>query len=161
MKRYVVIGMLALTALLAVAPAQAGDKPIQIALFSPVQIFSPEQSIAGLRISILYGRNVNMTGLDWGLVTRTTGKFEGVQWGVAGFVDGNATGIQANWVNITRQDFTGLQWGVYNSAGHAEGVQVGLLNTTGSIKGLQIGLLNFIQKGGWLPFFPIVNGNFK
>jgi hypothetical protein len=160
MKSVLTMAILLAAVFLATLPAQAEGKPIQLALFSPIQVFSPDQSITGLRVSLLYGKNVDMTGLDWGLVTETSGKFEGVQLGFVGVVDGNATGIQYNLVSLTGGSFTGLQLGWYNSAGHTSGLQFGLINTTGTIKGLQIGILNFIRQGGFLPFFPIVNGSF-
>jgi len=158
MKTVFVIALLLLTVVGAVLPAQAEGKPIQISLYSPVQIVPPDQSIAGLRLSILYGRNANMTGFDWGLVTRTTGNLVGLQDSFVGFVDGNTTGIQLGFVPMTKGSMTGLQWGFVTSAGHVEGLQLGFVNSTGTIHGLQIGLLNFVKKGGWLPLFPIVNG---
>jgi len=160
MKSVLTIAILFSAVLFAGVPVQAAGKPIQLALFNPVQIVPEKESIAGLRLSLIYGSNANMTGLDWGLVTKTSGQFEGVQLGLIGMVDGNATGIQYNLASLTGGSFTGLQLGWYNSAGHTQGLQFGLINTTGTMKGLQIGILNFIRQGGFLPFFPIVNGSF-
>jgi hypothetical protein len=39
-------------------------------------------------------------------------------------------------------------------------LQLGLVNTCKTAEGIQIGILNFIQKGGFMPFFPIVNWSF-
>jgi hypothetical protein len=161
MKKLLMFTLVLLAVVLAVAPAQAGDKPIQIALFSPIQIFKPSESIGGLRLTLIYSDNKNMTGLDWGLVTETRGNLTGVQWTFVGIVEGNATGIQWNFVGMTNGDFSGLKYAaIYNSAEHMEGLQVGLINTAGSMKGIQLGLINVIHKGGWLPFFPIINGSF-
>jgi len=49
------------------------NKPIEIALFSPLQIFSEEVSITGVRLNILYGNNSSITGLwilGWSTVHR-------------------------------------------------------------------------------------------
>ena len=52
----------------------ADDKIIQLALFNPVQIFPEENSITGVRLNLLYGSNASVTGLDVGVVNRTTEK---------------------------------------------------------------------------------------
>jgi len=150
--------LMCLTATVIMAhPAAAQGKPIQLALFNPVQIVPETESISGFRLSLLYGRNANMSGFDWGLVTSTTGNFTGVQWTLVGMVNGDFEGWQNNLVSIVDGNFKGLQMGAYNSANFVNGLQFGLFNTAGSMKGIQLGLLNFIREGGWMPFFPIVN----
>ena len=52
--------------------AQAQSKPIQLSLVSPVQMFKSNTAIAGIRLNLIYGKNVSVTGLDWGLVNNTT-----------------------------------------------------------------------------------------
>jgi len=157
MKTYFVIALLGCAVMMATVPAFSQGKPIQLALFNPVQIVPETESISGFRFSLLYGRNANMSGFDLGFVTSTTGNFTGVQWGFVGIVEGNFQGWQDNLVSITNGSFEGLQTGFYNSANYVNGVQFGLFNTAGSMKGIQLGLLNFIKKGGFMPFFPIVN----
>ena len=137
--------------------AAAEESPIQLALFSPVQIVPEKESVTGFRLSLLYGRNANMTGFDWGLVTKTTGSFTGIQWGFVSTVDKDFTGWQGNLVSLTNGSFTGLQMGFYNSAHHVSGLQFGLINNAGSMKGIQLGLINLIKTGGFMPIFPIVN----
>jgi hypothetical protein len=132
-------------------------KPIQLALVDPIQIVPETESISGFRLSLIYGRNVNMSGFDWGLVTKTSGNFSGVQWGFVGVVDQNSEGWQDNLVSITNGSFKGLQMGLYTSSNSVNGVQFGLINSAGSMKGIQLGLLNFIKQGGFMPIFPIVN----
>jgi hypothetical protein len=74
----------------------AGDKPVQIALFTPLQIFPEENSITGIRWNVLYGKNISVTGLDFGLVNRTTEKMSyGVQFGILAFADRGWTGWQS------------------------------------------------------------------
>lgn len=140
----------------------AQDKPIQLALFNPIQIFNENTSITGLRISLLYGKNATVSGLDWGLVNHTTsGVSKGVQFGLVGLVEANYVGWQDNGVNITEEKFEGLQLGIVNYAGTVSGVQIGLVNYASNMtKGLQIGLVNIIKQGGQFPFFPIVNWAF-
>jgi hypothetical protein len=140
----------------------AQDKPVQLALFNPIQIFNENTSITGLRISILYGKNASVSGLDWGLVNHTTsGTSKGVQFGLVSITEANFIGWQSNGVNITKGSFEGLQWGIVNSAGTVSGVQIGLVNYAANMtRGLQIGLVNIIKNGGQFPVFPIVNWAF-
>ena len=109
--------------------AKAQDKPIQLALFNPVQIVDENASITGLRINLLYGKNTSVTGLDWGLVNHSTsGVSKGVQFGIVGIVEADFMGWQDNFVNITNGKFEGLQWGFVNTAGTVSGVQIGFVN---------------------------------
>jgi hypothetical protein len=144
------------------APAMAqSSKPIQLSLITPVQIFDESIPISGVRLSLLYGRSVSVTGLDWGLVNHTTtGKSMGVQFGLVGIADADYMGWQNNWVNVVKNDFEGLQWGAVNYANYASGLQLGLVNYAESMYGLQIGLVNIIGQGGQFPIFPIVNWSF-
>ncbi len=134
----------------------AQDKPIQLALFNPIQIFDENTSITGLRINLLYGKNRTITGLDWGLVNHTTsGVSKGVQFGLVGIVEADFMGWQDNGVNITNGKFEGLQWGFVNYAGTVSGVQIGFVNYAANMtKGLQIGLVNIIRQGGQFPVVP-------
>jgi hypothetical protein len=161
-KKNAVVWAVALVALVLVAlPVQAQKSPIQLSLFSPVQIVPEGKAISVVRLSLLYGKNTSVTGLDWGLVNHcTSGTSKGFQTGLVGMVDAHYTGFQANWVNITKQNFEGFQWGVINYAGHGNGFQLGLVNYAVSMKGLQIGLVNIIKQGGQFPVFPIINWSF-
>ncbi len=152
-----------IAALFAVAPAQAQEKtnPIQLSLFSPIQIVPEDQGVTGVRLSLIYGKNKYVSGLDWGLVSYSTGGVsKGVQFGLVGMTEGDFVGWQDSWVNITKGNFEGFQWGVVNYAGHGNGFQLGLVNYCQSMHGLQIGLVNIIKTGGQFPVFPIVNWSF-
>lgn len=139
----------------------AQQKPIQLSLFAPVQIVSADNAVGGIRLSLLYGKNTSVTGLDWGLVSHSTsGVSKGVQFGLVGLVDADFVGFQSTAVNITNGDFEGFQWGIVNYAGYASGFQLGLVNYAERMKGLQIGLVNIIKQGGQFPVFPIVNWSF-
>ncbi|MEJ2495201.1 MAG: hypothetical protein P8Y79_12825 [Ignavibacteriaceae bacterium] len=140
----------------------AQEKPIQLALFNPVQIAPEESSITGLRLSLLYGKNANMNGIDLGLVNITTGDQLGVQWGVVGYNEGNFNGWQDNLVSITKGNFVGLQSGaVTYNASKMNGLQIAVVNYAATLHGLQLGLINIIGKGGFLPVFPIFNFSFE
>jgi hypothetical protein len=189
MSRMVRISFLCLAACLALlavpGPAAAETKPVQIALFSPVQVFPPATDIVGVRVDLLYGRNHDMTGLDLGLVNHSTGSEFAWQWGGVGYVEHDFVGWQNNVVNLTNGTFTGFQDGLVNHVGSTtaafqmgavnhgntvvgcqlgcvnytesmNGLQVGLLNWTKQMHGLQIGIGNIIEKGKY-PFLPIVN----
>ena len=162
---------------LPVPGARAEEHPINLALLNPVQVFPETEDIRGLRLNILYGRNVNVTGLELGVVAgHVTGDFSGLQWQPVNLVEGNFTGWQTGWLfSQTRGDFLGLQSSAVNfGGGHTEGVQFGIVNVTESMSGLQlglvnvagrtdglqIGLVNVIKSKESLPVLPIVNWTF-
>ncbi len=156
-----VIGLVILVITLLVQPALAQRKPVQLSFVTPIQIVPDDYGVSVMRLSLLYGRNTNVSGLDWGLVSHcTSGMSKGVQFGLVGMVDADFTGFQATAVNITRHNVEGFQWGIVNYAGHANGLQLGIVNYAVSMKGLQIGLVNIIKQGGQFPVFPIVNWSF-
>jgi len=128
-----------------VSAAAAETHPVQIALVDPVQIFSADTSISGVRLNLLYGRNDSVTGVDLGLV---------------GVADSDFTGWQYNVGNITKGGFSGLQMGFVNYANSAKGLQLGVINYAVSLKGLQIGVINIIGQGGMFPVFPFINWSF-
>ena len=146
--------------------------PFQLSLVTPIQVFPETDGVSGVRLSLLYGRNTTLTGLDVGLVSHTTQEFLGFQIGVVGFAEGTFTGVQDNLlVNRVAGSFEGLQWGLVNSADAGRGGQVGmvnhslnyrglqfgLVNYAETIDGVQIGLLNIIKRGGKFPAMIIVN----
>lgn len=141
--------------------ASAEEKPIQIALFDPIQIFPNDTEIKGLRFNFLYGKNSTVTGLDFGLVNHTTsGMSVGVQFGLVGINDADYLGFQNNIININKGNFEGFQWGFINHANYCSGFQLGFINHVNSMKGLQIGLINIIKQGGQFPVFPFINFSF-
>jgi hypothetical protein len=163
MKKKLSSVFLAFLLLLGLLPGstKAQESPIQLALFTPVQIFPENYAIKGIRFNLLYGRNTTVTGVDLGLVNHTTiGVTKGVQWGLVGLADADFTGWQDNFVNVVNNDFEGFQWGFVNYANHANGFQLGFVNYAVTLHGLQIGLVNIIKQGGQFPVFPIVNWSF-
>lgn len=156
-----VVALVLIGGLFAVPSQAEGEKPIQLSLFSPIQIVPEDQAVAGIRLSLLYGKNKYVSGLDWGLVNHTTsGMSKGVQFGLVGYTEDSFVGWQNNVVNYTKKSFEGFQWGLVNYAGHANGFQLGFVNYAMTMHGLQIGLVNIIKQGGQFPVFPIVNWSF-
>ncbi|MDH4070518.1 MAG: hypothetical protein OEV30_08840 [Ignavibacteria bacterium] len=142
--------------------AKADSGPIQLSLFSPVQIIQENHAVEAFRFSLIYGRNKSVTGLDLGLVNVSTGGVsKGIQYGIIGVNNGSFIGWQSNFVSMTSGTMEGLQMGAFTSNGHTSGIQIGILNMTETMNGVQLGLLNFISKDGFLPFFPIVNWSFR
>ena len=155
------LGFAIFTLIFISTPVLAEKRPIQLALFTPVQIFPESDTISGVRLNLLYGRNVSVTGLDFGLINHTTtGISKGWQMGFAGWVDSDFVGWQDNSVNVVKGNFKGFQFGVVNYANFTKGFQLGLINYVESMYGLQIGLVNIIRQEGQFSIFPIVNWSF-
>lgn len=161
-KKFMLTVIVAIALLFVSASAQTKDtKPFQLALIAPIQVFSQDYSVTGIRINLIYGSNTSVTGLDWGLVNRTTGDGSmGAQVGLVGLANSDYSGYQGNFVNVVEGNMQGLQWGFVNYAHYANGFQFGLVNYAATMKGLQIGLVNIIGRGGAFPIFPIVNWSF-
>ena len=143
-------------------PVLSQNRPVQIALFTPVQLFPENNSIVGIRLNVIYGCNTSVTGIDFGFVNRTTkGTSKGWQTGLVGINESDFVGWQDNYfINVTKANFEGLQLGIINYAGSAKGIQFGVINYAERMQGLQIGLLNIIKQDGAFPVFPIVNWSF-
>ncbi len=159
----------------AAMPAAAQEKPIQIALFTPVQIVPQNEGVSVVRLNLIYSANKSVRYVDLGLVNVTTGgASQGIQWALVGVNKGSFTGWQSGAAAITQgrfeglqsgwytsaQEGEGLQWGLINTAASWNGLQLGLINYTQRLHGLQIGLVNIIKTGGQFPVFPIVNWSF-
>ena len=159
-----IVGLVCLIAAVLLLPApsvRADERPIQLSLVTPLQIFPEEDDITGIRFNLIYGRNGSVTGVDLGLINHCTGGVsKGFQHGLVSIVDADFVGWQNSVVNVTHGDFEGLQWGFMNYAGHANGLQLGIVNYAERLKGLQIGVINIIQQGGQFPVFPIINWSF-
>lgn len=91
--------------------------PVQLALFNPVQIVQEYEDISVFRFNLVYGKNYNVSGLDFGMVNES----EGMQ--------------------------KGLAVGLYNQSYETVGVQFGLINKTDWLNGVQVGLINLHTNG--------------
>jgi hypothetical protein len=136
----------------------AQSSPVQLSLWRTIQIVPENESVNGFRLSV-YGVNAGMTGLDLGIWNETRSQPQiGIQWGLVGKSVGGFQGAQLNFVNISARMFEGFQWGAVNHhSGKFSGLQLAIVNYTESLNGLQIGLINIIKSGGWMPWFPIFN----
>ena len=170
--------LLAVLAATLIVPAAArAESPVNLALFSPVQLTAETESVTAFRFSLIYGRNADLTGLDLSLVGLNSGSVSGIAFTGLGMVEGDFTGGQLSWLAaITNGNMQGMQWAIYNKAGlGSSGVQLGLLNTADDFSGLQlgfvniaesmrsglqIGLINIINNKEKLKVFPIVNWKF-
>jgi hypothetical protein len=138
--------------------SQTEWRPVQIAIFNPVQLIDENKDIAGLRITLIYGKNTGVGGLDVGLGVNSSDNFTGIQ--IAGIMNNSAPdryprdngvtfvkGIQIAGLGNTADNLYGIQLGGFgNGVTHvAVGIQVGLVgNVVTSIKGIQIaGIYNF------------------
>ena len=173
--RRISIAILSLLATVRFPPSARaeGASPVQISLFPPVQIVSASRPVSGVRLDLIYGKNTNVTGLDWGLVNHTTGVESAWQSGFVNLDEKDFIGLQSGIVNLTQGTFTGFQDGGFNQtedmngvalgwvnvSKHMHGVQLGLINVTETLHGLQIGVANVIHKNK-VPFLPIVNWSF-
>ncbi len=86
--------------------------PVQLALWHPAQIFSPNRDVYGFRWNIVYGKNKNVSGMDIGGYNAV----DGVQ--------------------------KGIQCGLFNFSKDARGMDVGLMNYSFAQKGFYLGLVN-------------------
>jgi len=157
MKSFVALMLLVISLIMPMSVLSADTVPIQLSLFHPVQIFNKETKVHGLRINLLYGVNDEMTGIDLGLVNRTTGPTQGLQLGFFPFgginISEDLEGVQfaGFWggANIAYGKVSGLQLsgivGGFNKANDLNGIQLaGILlgvNLAKNTKGVQISSL--------------------
>ena len=133
-------------AALAAGTCFADTTPAMVSLVTPVQYPACDWSVTGLRFDWLYGQAHNVKGLDLGFINHATGDVTGIELGCAHIVKGGFLGGQLGFVNLT---------------GTTRGVQFGFVNYTANMEsGLQLGFINIIEKNGWLPIFPFINGGF-
>jgi hypothetical protein len=107
----------------------SGRAPFQAAFANPIQIFSEEMDVYGLRINLPYGNNAD---------------FRGVDLGVAGITK-SAKGVQSNLFYNQAEQFSGLQLAgvARNLCVDLDGVQAGTINTTeGQVRGWQFAFLS-------------------
>ena len=153
-------------------PLVAQDKPIQLSLFTPVQLVPEKQGVSAVRLNLIYSVNRSVQYVDLGLVNLTSGgASKGIQWAAVAINKGTFNGWQSGFAAVTQARFEGLQTGVFTSAlegqglqwggvnmsDHWSGLQLGIVNYAKRTSGVQVGLVNIIKEGGQFPIFPIVN----
>lgn len=154
------------------AQAQAAFSPISLSILPPVQFPAEDFNITGLRLSVLWGRQRDIYGLDLGVIGNMTNQtFVGTA--VSGLFNINRgmttiLGAQvAGGANISKQktnifgvqlalglnsleaasSVTGLQLAMANLSPHTNiyGVQAGIYNVADQVYGFQIGLVNVVN----------------
>jgi hypothetical protein len=152
-------------------PAFAAFSPLGVSIVPPVQFPAEDFSITGLRLSLLYGRQRDVYGIDVGVLGNITNQtFAGIavsglfniNHGMTTIVGLQAAGV-ANWstqkmnvygvqvalTNIVEAEssVTGLQLSLANMASHTtiRGFQVGVYNVARSVYGLQVGVVNVVD----------------
>lgn len=167
MKKSIALILSALTTLFS-TPAFAAFTPIGIAIVPPVQFPAEDFTIVGARVSLLFGRQRDVYGLDVGVIGNITSQtsagisLSGLfninhgQTTVVGLQAAsllnystnklNAYGLQVALLNLLEAEssINGLQLGVFNLASHAtiRGFQVGAYNVARTVKGFQLGVIN-------------------
>lgn len=126
------------------------------------------------------GGHLGLVNWNGSSVSEWTSVSKGAQIGIVNYA-GAFCGLQDGFLNISDNVFTGLEVGLLNFAndingvqcggylifganfasGTLSGLQIGLVNYAAKMDGgLQIGIVNIISEGGWMPVFPILNGDF-
>ncbi|HTQ74375.1 MAG TPA: hypothetical protein VMI74_08800 [Burkholderiales bacterium] len=150
----------------------AGAASLQLSFASPVQLVPESRDVSGLRLTLFYGKNAGVSGLDIAALGFSQARtFDGAQLSFFGnAVEGKTTGLQAGLfanatgqlsgmqvggilANFAREGGRGVQLGVSNfSGGKFSGVQIGLIGsafrtdwTTLDFAGVQIGVLNLVN----------------
>ena len=130
--------------------------------------------VVGLRLNFPSGQCEQVSGMDIGLIGRST-YFSGIQinllrndvkdalqgWQIGGYNSaglGDMFGLQTGLWNEAKTMY-GFQVGLVNLADYAKGLQVGIINRTDGMRGYQIGLINIIRDGR-VPFCPLMNIGF-
>ncbi len=126
--------------------------PLQISIWNPVQLFSEERNVYGIRTNVFYGKNHNIYGLDIGLFTNECNDINGFQIStLCNLARGHVTGSQIGYYSNLAENITGLQMCVgLNSADNLNGLQLSLFNNFPTDKtktnGIQIGFINFCER---------------
>jgi hypothetical protein len=115
MKKIIFYAVLSVVLLLPLCAYAEGWTPVQVSLWNPVQLFSENKDVYGFRLNLLYGKNQNLSGIDFGGYNAV----EGIQ--------------------------KGLQLGFFNFSKDARGADLGLLNYSFALKGIQAGLVNYSE----------------
>lgn len=139
------------------------DGHFMLSFFSPGELPVPTSSIAGARLSLVYGECHEFAGIDVGLAgfvrdgsaalhlnafwNGVGTDLYGVQLGLANTVEGTLTGFQGGLFGMA-SGLEGWQLGLANVADQAEGVQTGLANFADDFSGIQIGLVGSTEDFG-------------
>jgi hypothetical protein len=176
--------IVALAACFVFLSASADPAPAQ---FSAFDFNAPDTSeIKGVRLSAIYGKSGNVTGVDFTIglseldnltgvsfplifgANRIRNSMTGVGIGIVNLHEGTDKGVNVGLLNLTN-DVQGLNWGSINistgttladvgfvNISDTSTFQLAVFNKTDILEGIQIGLLN-CASNGFFPCFPIFN----
>ena len=107
-----------------------GTKPVQLAFWSPVQLFSADNSIKGFRLNLFYTDNQDVSGVTLGAGwAKTSGNMKGASLGAVNWTDGLSFGFKGGIFNYTGNRSVGLDIGAVNiGQGDTTGAQLGVVN---------------------------------
>lgn len=164
MKKIIVAAVLYFTIFSPVHTYAIDWTPLQLSLWNPIQLFSEEKNVIGLRLDLIYGKNKNIYGIDTGIINTLTGNANGIQVGLmnkAEHVKGiqvgllgeskSLSGIQLNGLMSKTENLKGISisYGFpgYSLAGSMDGLQIGLINRSGTFEGE--GTISFYDSTGF------------
>lgn len=117
--------------------------PIQLGLYHPVQMFGENYDVDGMRLNLLWTRNQNINGGDFGLgFNECLGKINGLQMAGASVARKGVNGVQLGLLSECGEKLHGVQVGLgaARSSGGA-GIRAGGSVLGDSFSGLQLAIL--------------------
>lgn len=132
----------------------------QFSFFAPLQIFSENDNVYGLRLTLPHGENDTLVGMDLG-ISNNLHNLYGISF--AAFLSQRSENMYgmnvAGFFNISQGNDVGLSMaGFYNEINKIEGVQTAILyNQAKVVNGVQLGLVNFCHdmKGAQIGIFNV------
>jgi len=124
--------------------------PIDLGLFSILKVPPFDRDVWGLKLNLIHSHELNVYGIDTGLVGCNTGAMAGLQANAFSWVEGSVYGVQVGGLgNYVTENVCGIQVGglLLYDLGEFYGLQVGALNFCTTFYGLQIGALNWNYAG--------------
>jgi len=124
------------------------ETPFQLGV--PGTNMPADQTVKGVRLNLLYGKNTNMSGLDINILALgETDNFTGVQlspfWIGANKVNNSFTGVGIGIANIHLGQSKGVVWGGVNYTNDFNGLQLGFVNFNQKKSVINLGIVNFNQ----------------
>lgn len=123
-------------------------RPLQVSIWSPVQLVSASNSIAGLRFNLVYTDNKDVSGISLGAGwARTGGGMKGIELGAVNWTDGLTYGFKSGFLNYTGRRSVGLDLAAINIIkGEMTGFQAGIANYNyDALHGWELGFVNYIN----------------
>lgn len=116
--------------------------PIQISFYAPVQIYTNDTEIDGLRLGLLYSKNDSVKGLDLGLFNRSI-ELKGLEIGGINQIEGKYAGFQLGIINLIEDNFYGVQIGIaqFNQKSLYGFGFAPIAITKQDVNGMQVGIL--------------------